>query len=132
MSAGEFFEENIISHGAQRGDGDVAGILDRQNSVISAVRNEDARCAAPLENDGARGRESHDALEEITIRAAERKGVRGAVGEPTDCDAGRIDIHPVIRVQQCFLYVVNVGTEPTGTVIPGTRTRIGCNYSDAE
>ena len=61
-----------------------AALVDRQDLVACAVRDEHVRARVGVDGEDKAGRERDDALKEIAVRQADADRVRRAVGEPFD------------------------------------------------
>lgn len=83
----ELVERDVVPERAQPWDDDAAALIDGENLIGGAVRDQEARLAVRLGADDEARRERGDAREEIAVGEAERDGVGRAVGEAAERDA---------------------------------------------
>src|SRR6476469_6126069 len=91
VRAVELAKFHIVAGLFERRDQAAATGIDRQDLVLCAVRDEDARRAILLDaaRDEAR-REGHDRFKQVAIGYAETQGNGRTVGEAADSDLARI------------------------------------------
>src|SRR5205807_8381368 len=108
------------------------GLIDVEDLVRGAVRDEDGRLAIAVVGGDEAGREGDDVGEEIAVDDAEGERVRGAVGEAGDGEVRRV--YGIARedILERAIDEGDVGAERAVADVPRDAARIGGEDDEAE
>src|SRR6185436_15594666 len=95
-------------------------VIDRQNLIGGAVRDEQPRAPLRRRAHDESGRAGDHTWEQVAVGKAEGERVRRAVGEAADRQARRVDRQPVEYVFEGTVQKSNVFAEAVRDRVPGS------------